>query len=788
MFNLNNIKSYGADENVLYKKGAKDFVQEYQERFKDIKADYDKRYLALAEEIEKFNNQFAFMQSREKGRALVKELKGLLDFAENFNDPTQIERQNQTWLNNTLQSLEAEGGAYSAELKNQAIEGYLLASSYGVRIAQTKVRQNAYLSLDKYDNDFRQALTEGDIGKALSVQHEREAALNSYQVEGIFTNKETSAYLNNSKQAYADNILLKSLEENQLTEVSESRDKALDDLKAYQKMFKPFFGRASDKIQTSFLARIKNLENSLKANNLPIRQDEYTNTLFTWLQGGTTTTTLNKFTDRYEAAINDAISNDLLKPAEKAKAIRELERTKVTQEVINELTEVGQGLANNKNIVGLGKGILDFSKSNAEIIKNFGYGPESSAASIIVELRDKVRQIRGVPGDAVLTRVEIAKFAMGAAGQPYEAAGIKSVADLRINIAQEKALDTLMGGEGTMSSQSADAFRIYQQEATPDTQETLNQMVAENPSLLDEVAKGRSKLHQISNSVSVRDFTKTYQSILNFTDTDAAALNTELATNTYAQTTHNQIFNYIESVYSEDSALQQFAEQEGTGVQDILFAVTNSIMRDSVQRHSTTGSPYRLLSSQLKGIESALGQTFRGSVFSKTRVTEAMGQVETLASRYMSQLLKTQKTSALVNTTDSSFLQKGTSQGNLIISAFSPNLGLISKVRGKLPDTVNRGVYPLQPVEQVRIEKHVESLLGGNKVDLKGRLRLLTHSNAVYKLGYINQAEGISPLRDEFNQFIYFDTSLIDITDTTVKPTEEASVIIDILKRSNEGL
>ena len=77
-----------------------------------------KAYLQLSNDIDKFNKKWSFLQSRERADELKEQVKELIKYADTFNDPTEIERQNQTWLKSTLSLIDEEGGAYAGDLKN----------------------------------------------------------------------------------------------------------------------------------------------------------------------------------------------------------------------------------------------------------------------------------------------------------------------------------------------------------------------------------------------------------------------------------------------------------------------------------------------------------------------------------------------------------------------------------------------------------------------------------------------------------------------------------------------
>ena len=81
------------------------------------------------------------------------------------------------------------------------------------------------------DARFNQAINDGDIQAALDIQQEREAMLNSLVVEDVYNKKEAAAYLKNSREQYTDKMLLKSLEQNELIEVTQNRSAALTDIK-----------------------------------------------------------------------------------------------------------------------------------------------------------------------------------------------------------------------------------------------------------------------------------------------------------------------------------------------------------------------------------------------------------------------------------------------------------------------------------------------------------------------------------------------------------------------------
>ena len=755
-FNLQDISKEGIKTKDIFSHGAKEAVSLYKKDFKAHKKEFDKAWLEHSAAIDQFNRKWGFLQSREKAKEIQEQTKALIEYAEQYNDPEDIERQNQAWLKQTLSLIDEEGGAYAGDLKTLTLEGYLIASSQGIRIAEDKVKQHASLKLDGYDSQFVQAINDNDIGKALEIQQEREAMLNSLVTEGIYTKKEGMAYLKNSREQYADTIIAKSLEHNELIEVVENRAAALKDMKQNDEMFSSFFDKASDRSKTLFKKRLKLLEN--KDLDLEYAQFEYGDTLNSWMTGAATSNEVIKESKEYLNSLNRAKS--IVKPEAIPKLKREAEKTKITMKLVEDIGKTGAALANGQP---LSNPLLDPSKSVDDIMKYYGFKVNSPAAGLIQELRGR---LPFVASDAVLSRVNLYEFATGSAGLQKDLSDITSVELLRGRITQEKAVDRLMGGKGNMSSLSANAFNDYLKD--PQLQQEVDQIIVENPNLLYETEKHRSKDSSGLVTSTMRDFVQHYSSILNISGSDLQAIHVKLSENNDAQSINNKIFNYIEELYGKDDRVKQFAETQNIGRQQLFMAIGASVYSEMVQGLAQTGQADKLLKAQ---IDRDIKLTNAGELIDY-RIKALMNQ---------------QKTRGLVNTTDSFELQKFNTKSNLVISAFSEgSFGIGNRLRNIGPDLGERNVKPLEPIEYKKLSTYIEGLLGDNKVELpKGRLRLMTHSGSVYKLAYVNGAGAVVPLRDLDNEFIFFNTEIIDWASDKKDP---ADMLIDIIRMSNDGL
>ena len=728
-------------------------VSNYKTSFKDHKKDFDQAYLKLSKDVDKFNRQWGFLQSKSRAKELVQQVKELVDYADTFNDPSDIEKQNQAWLKETLSLIEEEGGAFAGDLKSLAIDGYMVASAQGLRIAEDKVRKEASLKLDTFDAQFNQALADGDLSTGLDIQQEREAMLNSLVVEGIYNKNEASAFLKNSRQQYADSILLKSLEQNQLLEVTQNKAAALEDMKNNKTMFNSFFNRASDKVQTAFLKRMKLLTTDASTNNLIYSQFEYADTLNSWMLGAATSADVMKETKEYISAIKTA--KPLVKKDRLPKLNREIEKAKITVDLVEDIGRAGYYLANGRKT---GSPIMDLSLSVDEVAEAYGYAPNTPGASIIAEIRNKLTFVKN---DAVLNRVLMYEFATGSAGLDKDLPDIDTIDNLSDRIIREKAVDGLMGGRGNMSSVSADAVREYLKD--PAANEVMNEVISDNPELIYEVAKHRNKTENAATTTRVTDFMQTYFSILNVSSTDLATIHAKLAEDQHAQIAHNRIFNFIEEIYGKNKAITAFAEQENIGKQQLFLAITSAVYNRMNQGLAQTGDSDRLLSARVS-----------------RDITET--EVGELAKHFIGALSNQQQTRGLVNVTDSPALQQSTDNSSLVVSMFSHgSFGLFNKIWNVLPDVGTRNVKEVTEVEYNKLKVYIEGLLGNNKVDLdKGRLRLMTHSGSIYKLGYINGFGALVPLINADNDMIYLNTELID--KPTTKETDSAKIIDWIIK------
>ena len=744
---------------------AKEFVGKNEEMPLELQGDFSRRVLLLQEEVEKYNSQYAFLQNKDEGRRLRREVQQLINFQKEYDDPLQIERANQNWLKNTLEVLEQEGGPYVADLKNQAVEGYLLASATGVRLAQSKIKKMAFVKLDTYDNQFKQALANNDLESAMSIQHEREAAINSFAVEGIFSDKEAKAFLKHTGQVYADATLTKGLEQNQLTEASEGKLSALQGMKDLKSVSSGFFNRASNKTKTVFLNRLNMLKKATSENNVVYAQEDYSNVLFNWMNGGATAKQVLDYSKAYKNSIKTALSKNLLEPSQIPKARREIERTEITEKLVDDINLAGKDLSENKK---LNSPILDQTKSFEEILKHYDADPASPTGQLIAEIRSKLPTVKG---DPVLTNVLRYEFARGSAGLNDDIDEPDTLNKLHVRIAQEKKIDALMGGEGQMSSYSAEAFRGYQQQQNPGAQALLNQMVVENPELISDVAKARAKPEFNALSTTVREFTNNYQPILNFTQADANALYASIQNNPAAETVYNQIFNFIEAAYEDDSNFISFAEQENIGQQQLVHAVTNSVYRDITEQYAATGDATKLLGSRLKGIHHAvLGRGGRRGG------NDEQARVDELAEDYITKLTESQVNRGLVNITGAKKLQVHSDEAELVLGFGNNTQNFFGRLFS--------GSKKLERVEYTKVINHIEGLLP-TKLDLgDDRLRLMTHSNGVYKLGYITGAGGIRALRDKHNELIFLNTNLIGKV-KDIKKSEQANYLISLIKLSN---
>ena len=760
-FNTSDISAEGIKSKDIFESGAKEAVDIYKKDFKAHKKEFNEAWLKHSAAIDRFNRKWGFLRSRERAAELNEQTKELVDYAETFNDPSDIERQNQTWLRETIKLIEEEGGAYAGDLKTLAIEGYMAASAQGIRIAEEKVRQKASLRLDAYDAQFVEAIKNNDIGEALSVQQEREAMLNSLVTEGIYTEQEGKAYLKNSKQQYADTILAKSLEHNHLIEVLENRSAALKNMKQNDEMFKPFFNRASDKPKTLFKRRLKALEN--KDVDLEYAQFEYTDSLNSWMVGAATANEVLLESKEYLSSLSKA--KGVVKPEAIPKIDREIEKTKITMKLVEDIGLTGASLANGKQ---LDSPLLDASKSVDDIMKHYGFKSNTPAAGLISELR---RRLPFIADDPVLSRVKLYEFATNSAGLDKELNDVGTADSLRTRMIQEKAVDRLMGGKGSMSALSATVFNNYLKD--PSQQDSVNQMIVENPNLLYETEKHRSKDATALTTTTITEFAQKYNSILNINATDLLGIHVKLSENNDAQRVNDMIFKYIESIYNKDDRLTQFAETENIGRQQLFMILSAATYATMFKGLASTGDADKLLAT-----------TMRRDI----KLTDVPEHVKF----FVDALTKQQQRRGIVNTSDSSELQKFNTKSNIIISAFSEgDFGVGNYFRNLLPDIGERNIRPLEQVEYNELSKYVESLLGDKKIKLpKGRLRLMVHAGPVYKLAYVNGYGATMPLRDADNEYILFDTETIDwASEAYINESDRpAEFLINIIRISNDRL
>ena len=210
----------------------------------------------------------------------------------------------------------------------------------------------------------------------------------------------------------------------------------------------------------------------------------------------------------------------------------------------------------------------------------------------------------------------------------------------------------------------------------------MNVAVAQNPELIYEVAKHRSKPENAATSTRITDFMQLYMPILNVSPTDLSVIHAKLANDGNTQKAYNRIFNYLEEHYGSNKDLIFFAEQENIGRQQLFAAMTASIYNQMSQGLAQTGDADKFLAQSLKRDIGASG-------------------VADSAKFLVDAMINKQTNRALVNTTDSPILNENSKQSNLIVSAFSQSaFGIINRIRNIGPDL---GVRNVKTFERNRI-------------------------------------------------------------------------------------
>ena len=646
MFDLSKVGLKGKD---LVQGKTTEALDNYWESEDKIVEDFNRRAATLSHDIDKFNNQWGFLQTRERAVQLRDSLKDLMEFQKNFTDPQQISRQNQAWLSNTLKLLEEEGGAFSGDLKAQAIDGYLLAEENGIRIAENKIRQHATLTLDKFDSQFRQAIAENDIGGALELQQEREAIINNLVVEGVYSTQEAEAYLANTKETFADAIIVKSLEDNNYLEFSDSQAEALKDMKRMKTMYSSFFNNASDRVKTNFLRRFKYLQDQMKQSSfvdLTTRQREYANAMRTWSYGGATSKETIERGDLYIRQLKRAISLGQIKPSSLSKVRSEIEETQISNRLIGDVAKAGAAM-NDASFNIAEHPIIDKNVPISEVIKTYGYPASSPAAKLIADIRQTLPFIKE---DNVLSNVETYKFIKGTNGEQHEVPNIQDVNDLSGRIAKERKIDRLMGGSGTISSYTSDAFNHFQQSGDPNVETTLEQVIAESPAdFLPEVSRHRSKPENTVTSTNVVEFVRRNKQIFNFSESTFSVIRNDIAYNQNAKSAYNKIFNFVEANYNRE-VLHSYAELQGIGAQQIISAVSAYVLRQMSEGLAQEDDSYALLNHSLSNLNTK-------------KPTPTLQAINTITRDIMNDLLAATQVRGKVNVTDSTPLQNNSSEG-----------------------------------------------------------------------------------------------------------------------------
>ena len=765
-FDVENISSVGVKSTELIKQGSEEALKLSRERSAQRKKDFDKAWLEHSAKVEAYNSKFAFFRSRQEMQDLNEQTKALIDYAETYNDPEDIERQNQQWLRTTLARLKEEGGPYSGDLQQIAIEGYILASNEGMRIAEDKLRNEATLELDAYDSRFYQALANGDLGEAMDIKEERDGMINSYVTEGIYTEEEGNVFLKNAKETYANAMVNQLLVNNAFIGASKNRRSAEQDIKQVAKTFKSTIDAADKKTQTLFYKRL----NSFKENDtsdILNAQYEYTDTLNSWRLGAATSADVVDESKMYINKLRNAINTGAFERDKEVKAKREIERTQITMKLVEDIAIAGDSLFSGRKV---DNPLLDITASVEDVMTHYGFKADSPAAGIIAELK---RELPYFKGDSVQTRVSLYNFALGAAGIDVVGDDEATPANLRNKIVRDKRIDRLMGGEGGLTGQSADLFNKMLETPSPDAQAQVADVVIDNPELLRDVAKYRSKPNNSALTMPTRTLLSKYNQILNVSPEDVQGLDVKLAFDPSTKTAYDNIFRFLESAYAEDDKITAFSEYEGVGKQQLFSAVALAIYARKIKELGVSGDADKLIREQT----SRLLKRRKDGTYDDSEFTE-------LADFYMKSLTQVQQTRAQVNVTDSSYLQQDTSEANLVISAFSQGtFGIFSKLKNFI-DTGGRNIKKLEEVEYAKLTNFVETLLGDKRVDLSGRrLRLMLHSGNMYKLGYINSAGGLNALTDAQGDEIFLNTELLG--KFKLGKQSEGDYLIELITRSN---
>ena len=744
---------------------------DYSKEKATFNTDMAKAKLKLYTEIDKYNSQFAFLRSKEKGLELRESLKQHLRFQESLEDPRDIQKSNRGWLQNEHALIDSEGGAYGGELKNQATQFYLLAEEQGIRVGRHKTRTKAIVDLNARTNEFNTAIARGSLTEAKDVMHERGAFLNSMVAEGIFTPQEGEAFLANFKNRSADTMINKFLQENEYIEASEGRTTALKDYKMFSNFSKEFTGSASDKMKTLLLKRGKLLKKADKTYDLMYEKQQYNTNLFNWINGFQDTKEVMSSIEHYRNKINYGLKTGAISNTTKGNlALKELSyMEKFIGIVAEQSSSISTGTFKKHSL-------LDFTKSNTEVAKELSLSTSDIGLSVLADMRKQLFNRLHVKGDPAQSNVQLYKFLhdINRGSEPmFSIPTITGADKLEQKIAMEKSIDKLMGGTGVLTQESANTFDNFQNVNDANTVEQLNTIVAKNPSLLNNVAEHRSRPENSAFSLSTLDFINRNSQILNLKSGELKGIQAQLANDPIARKVFNFVFNSVQQNMNEELSTYGYYEQ--IGAQQLGHALTHSLYKDIIGSRAVSGDALRELNALLGSKNTAAYEQIEDRVLST-------------ASQLFESLKHQQKISGLVSVGNTPLASKS-SINNGIIGTFSQEpytfFGGIKQAIVNI-DIGMRDVRPLDSIHTKKLSDYINKQFLPAEISLINRVRLQKHNGNIFRLSYIDGNSNNTALRDRQGEHILFDTTNIkqDFTDK-VSDTEIYEEIIRVLGVSN---
>ena len=778
MFNVKDIGYRG-----VLSKDPKTLQDEFGYDLADANDAFNRRVAEVREKAKRYNNQIGFLKKDEELQSINEEVKELLRIQSDFSDPLDIQRNNESWLRNTLADIDGRGGAFAGELKAVAIAGFDLASENGVRIIQDKVRTKALTERDNRSGVIAQYLKGGDIDQSLEGIEELTAFTNSLGFEGILSPDEVKAYNSHTKNVGYSGVVRIAYQQNRWISASENNKEALKDMEEKVKIFKPLFPFVEPEVKTAFLERLERLKAGENTLDLRTTEVEWKRSVGNAMSGMITSKELSDFW--YGNALpkfNQALKSKYVTNEGKAKVKIAKETGSTTVRLFNELARAGEEINGNGKPFNIKNNpLIDKRKTPKEIFDHFGFSKTGPGGQLMLELRSQLPFDRK---DNVQSNVNIYRYISNLAGINTELPE-RSINSLGARMEREKHIDYLMGGEGGISSYSADAFKKHLQNPDPDVRDELNFVISDNPMLLPLVEKHRSKPENTAITTTIREFTLSKPE-LGMDINDFFTLNTQLKNNGYARSAHDSIKKYIYKTYADDPSLNDLARKNNISIDGVAMALANSTYVHMVKKYGSQSAPEEFLSTQLTRASS------NNFVYGTGDTNNVLDDMTAYSEELIGNLLGEQEVRGSVDVSDSDILKTPSGEGNLVLSVFGEGEFNFyqQNIRSRLlPDVGMRSIKPLEEVEYKKVRDYIEGLLGNNRVNLtKGRLRLLPHSGDVFKLAYVTEYDNVVALRDEDNDFIFFNTLFINKNSKKVKPENEASIIINILENSNAGL